>query len=144
MTPTPEDEPQAELVAYLDGELDEHATQELEQQMGRDPQLRARADALKKTWELLDFLPQPEPTASFTSRTLDRVSVSLPAVPAVVPKPASAAVAAVEPPRPWPRRIAWIAVAVTLFVVAFIVTGAVGRKTPKPDDPQVVEEQMAT
>src|SRR5947208_397384 len=119
MTPTPEDEPQAELVAYLDGELDERATQELEQQIGRDPQLRARADALKKTWELLDFLPQPEPSASFTSRTLDRVAVPRPAAPAVVPKPASAVTLSAAPPRPWPRRLAWTAVAAALFVVAF-------------------------
>ena len=31
---------------------------------------RRQADALKRTWELLDFLPQAEPSATFTSRTL--------------------------------------------------------------------------
>jgi anti-sigma factor RsiW len=69
------EEDRANLVAFLDGELDEPAAQALEAKLSRDPQLRAEADAFKKTWELLDYLPRPEPSASFTHRTLERLAV---------------------------------------------------------------------
>jgi anti-sigma factor RsiW len=70
------DEDRATLVAYLDGELDENASQALEAKLSRDPQMRAEAEALKKTWELLDYLPRPLPSASFTHRTLERLAVT--------------------------------------------------------------------
>jgi hypothetical protein len=38
--------------------------------------MRAEAEALKKTWELLDYLPRPEPSTSFTHRTLERLAVA--------------------------------------------------------------------
>lgn len=69
------EEDRATLVAYLDGELDEPATAALEAKLSRDPSLRAEADALKKTWELLDYLPRAEPSPSFTHRTLERLAV---------------------------------------------------------------------
>jgi anti-sigma factor RsiW len=69
------EEDRANLVAFLDGELDEPSAQALEAKLGRDPQLRAEADAFKKTWELLDYLPRPEPSPSFTHRTLERLAV---------------------------------------------------------------------
>jgi anti-sigma factor RsiW len=69
------DEERADLVAYLDGELDEESAQVLEARLSREPDLRAEADALKRTWELLDYLPRPEPSGGFTSRTLERLAV---------------------------------------------------------------------
>jgi anti-sigma factor RsiW len=65
----------AELTAYLDGELDDRASQEIEARISRDPALRAEAEALKKTWELLDYLPHAEPSAGFTHKTLERLTV---------------------------------------------------------------------
>jgi anti-sigma factor RsiW len=72
------EEDHAELVAYLDGELDEEATQAFEARLSRDQKLRAEADALKKTWEMLDFLPRAEPSPSFTHRTMERLAVQTP------------------------------------------------------------------
>jgi anti-sigma factor RsiW len=69
------EEERATLVAYLDGELNEEASQEFEARLSREPALRAEADALKKTWELLDYLPRPEPSGAFTHRTLERLAV---------------------------------------------------------------------
>jgi anti-sigma factor RsiW len=69
------EEDRAELVAYLDGELDETASQALEARLNRDSQMRAEVEAFKKTWDLLDYLPRPEPSASFTHRTLERLAV---------------------------------------------------------------------
>jgi anti-sigma factor RsiW len=69
-----EDE-RADLVAYLDGEMDEESAQAFEARLSREPALRSEADALKKTWELLDYLPRPEPSGGFTHRTLERLAV---------------------------------------------------------------------
>ncbi len=77
MAPLNEKE-QTDLVAYLDGELDEEAARELEAKLHTDPQARAEAEAFKKTWELLDYLPRPEPSTGFTHRTMERLSAQLP------------------------------------------------------------------
>ena len=69
----PADPFETELVAYLDGELDPDAAHRVEQRLAADPAARAKAAALKKTFDLLDFLPQPEPSTTFTTRTLDKL-----------------------------------------------------------------------
>jgi anti-sigma factor RsiW len=69
------DEDRAELVAYLDGELSEKASQAFEARLSRDAELRTEADVLKRTWDMLDFLPRAEPSASFTHETLERLAV---------------------------------------------------------------------
>src|SRR5438105_4174376 len=102
----PDDERQADLIAFLDGEMDEAGAREFEGRLRREPNLRAEADALKRTWELLDFLPQPEPSPTFTSRTLDKVAVLRPASSLAVPIVESAGSALVRrrpPPRLWPK-----------------------------------------
>jgi anti-sigma factor RsiW len=68
------DEDRENLVAYLDGELDPKAARALEAKLSLDAEARAEADALRRTWEVLDYLPRPEATASFSSRTVERVS----------------------------------------------------------------------
>src|SRR3954452_2725575 len=69
------DEDRENLVAYLDGELDEASAHALESKLSLDPLARAEADALRRTWELLDYLPKPEPSSDFTNRTLSRLSL---------------------------------------------------------------------
>src|SRR5437763_16811884 len=69
------EEDRENLVAYLDGELDEATAQALESKLSLDPQARAEADALRRTWELLDYLPKPEPSTDFTNKTLSKLSV---------------------------------------------------------------------
>lgn len=64
----------ADLVAYLDGELDDEAARALEAKLSLNPAARAEADALRRTWDLLDFLPRSQPSPSFTNRTLDCLS----------------------------------------------------------------------
>ncbi len=63
----------ADLVAYLDGELEGEAARSLEQKLALDPMARAEADTLKRTWDLLDFLPKKEPSPNFTHQTLSRL-----------------------------------------------------------------------
>ena len=64
----------ADLVAYLDGELEGEPARALEQKLALDPDARAEADGLKRTWDLLDFLPKSEPSPDFTHRTMDRLA----------------------------------------------------------------------
>lgn len=70
------------LVAYLDGELNEAAARELESKLARNPDARLELEALKRSYELLDYLPRPDASPQFTSRTMQRLTA--PAV-AVVP-----------------------------------------------------------
>ncbi len=97
------DEDRENLTAYLDGELDEEATQALEAKLNLDPQARAEADALRQTWGLLDYLPRAEPSPSFTNRTLEKLSLQ---------RKAPSTQLAVPPPRRWPWRAALGAAAV--------------------------------
>src|SRR6516165_2932506 len=80
--PTPDDSAHAdgegddltsELVAFLDGELDAPGNEAVEAKISLDSTVRAEADALKRAWDLLDYLPRPEPTANFTERTVSRI-----------------------------------------------------------------------
>jgi anti-sigma factor RsiW len=68
--PTP---PVTELVAYLDGELDPKAAEAVEARLSLDAKARAEVESLKRAWDLLDFLPRPEPSSTFTTRTLERI-----------------------------------------------------------------------
>ncbi len=65
---------QADLVAYLDGELTGEAARAVETKLSLQPLARAEADSLRRTWELLDHLPRPQPSPSFTHRTLERLT----------------------------------------------------------------------
>jgi hypothetical protein len=69
------DEDRANLVAYLDGELDARAASALEAKLNFNANNRAEIEALRRTWELLDYLPRPAASPAFTSQTLDRIAV---------------------------------------------------------------------
>ncbi len=62
-----------ELSAYLDGELDEKQTQEVENRLGSDSKYLAELQSLQKTWDLLDTLPVQEPGGSFTKTTMELI-----------------------------------------------------------------------
>ncbi|HEX4613751.1 MAG TPA: hypothetical protein VH092_36555, partial [Urbifossiella sp.] len=80
---------EAELVAYLDGELDPAAARRVEARIAADPKLRARAESLRRSYDLLDFLPKTDPSPAFATRTLDKLPAvkSSPAVPVTQPVP---------------------------------------------------------
>ena len=62
------------LGAYLDGELGGEAARLLEAKLSLNPEARAEAETLRRTWEMLDYLPRPEPSPSFTHKTLERLA----------------------------------------------------------------------
>jgi anti-sigma factor RsiW len=65
------DDPQlTEIVAYLDGELDDLQSVRLERKLASDPPLRGYADSLDRTWQLLDNLGEAAASGEFTQKTL--------------------------------------------------------------------------
>lgn len=63
-----------ELVAYLDGELNEEASNLLERQLAENPPLRGYAETLDRTWQLLDTLGEATASGEFTQKTLASLS----------------------------------------------------------------------
>jgi anti-sigma factor RsiW len=72
------DNDRAEIVAYLDGELDGARSRAVEARINNDPRIRAEVDILRRTYDLLDYLPRPEPSPNFTNRTMDRLAAAAP------------------------------------------------------------------
>ena len=71
------DEDRDNLAAFLDGELDEKASQALEAKLNRDPEARQVVEAMRQAWSMLEYLPRPEPSPAFTHRTLERLTLAL-------------------------------------------------------------------
>ncbi len=117
-----------ELVAYLDGELDEEQAHSVEARISLDPTLRAEAETLKRAWDMLDYLPKPEPSASFTNRTLDRISIR---------ETANALRPARKVPR-WVLAAGWAAALVLSVLGGYL--GAVRTIAPRPGDRELVRE----
>lgn len=116
----------ADLVAYLDGEADEKTVREVEEKLGRDASIRAEADALQRTWDLLDYLPKPEPATDFTHRTLERVSALRPRIP---------------PPRRWRWRSGAAIVGWAAALLLAITSSYWLAKKPTMSDRGAVVEQ---
>ncbi len=72
----PSDAEVEDLVAYLDGELDEAEAQQVEARLNVDAASRKETDALQAAWALLDHLPRAEPSPDFTHRTMEHVQVA--------------------------------------------------------------------
>jgi anti-sigma factor RsiW len=64
--------PTEELVAYLDGELDAKSAEAMATKLSLDAKLRAEADSLQRAWDILDVLPKPTPSVSFTTKTISQ------------------------------------------------------------------------
>jgi len=65
-----------QLVAYLDGELDDQSTRRIEQLLASDPSVRETLDKFEGTWELLDNLGRAHVDEVFTQSTLEMVAVA--------------------------------------------------------------------
>src|SRR5215510_9110948 len=116
------DEDRENLTAYLDGELDEESARQLEAKLSIDDEARAEADALQQAWGMLDYLPRPEPSSSFTHRTLERLAVQTATVPRRVPG--------------WVGGLGWVAAMLVAAVIGFF---AANRIWPRAETPTVEE-----
>ncbi len=60
----------SDLVAYLDGELDDQSTAEIETVLAHSSVARNDVELLARSYDLLDELPRVKATQEFTDRTL--------------------------------------------------------------------------
>lgn len=67
---TPSSKQPEDLVAYLDGELNDAEAAGVEDALAEDPQVRQQIEKLTRTWELLDLLPAARASPEFTEKTL--------------------------------------------------------------------------
>jgi len=67
---------QEQLVAYLDGELDEEAGRQVEALLAANPKVREALMRLERTWDALDRLGGAEVDETFTQTTLEMVAVA--------------------------------------------------------------------
>src|SRR5947209_5552448 len=119
------DEDRENLVAYLDGELSAKAARALEARLHLDAEARAEAEALRRTWEMLDYLPRPEPTATFSSRTLERVLV-----PEKVATKTNGRMW-----RSWAMRAGWAAALLVAGTLGFAGVSSFSVRKPSPAEP---------
>jgi hypothetical protein len=63
----------ANLVAFLDGELNEGESRVISNKLRESPTARREADVLEKTWDLLEHLDRPKASEALTERTLTEV-----------------------------------------------------------------------
>lgn len=96
-----DDQGREDLSAYLDGELDKKTARSVEARLSLDPEARKEADTLRRTWDLLDYLPRPEPSADFTNRTVERLAAQQAATAAAPARPSG--------PRRWLFGAGWAA-----------------------------------
>jgi anti-sigma factor RsiW len=64
-----------QLVAYLDGELDDSQVRQVEALLAADPKARDHLARLERTWSLLDGLERPQIDEVFTRSTMEMVAV---------------------------------------------------------------------
>lgn len=126
------DDERDELIAYLDGEADADTARNVEAKMNRDPRVRNEAEALRKTYDLLDYLPKPEPSPSFTHKTLTRASLAIPGL-----------VAPTRPPwQRWALGIAWVAAVLIVGVAAYAAAPLVYQAPATGDSAAEREQQL--
>jgi hypothetical protein len=98
-----------DLVAYLDGELDDPASKRLEERLANDESARERLRALAGSWNLLDHLPRAAMDEAFTRTTVE-----------LVVDEARKDIAAEQAALPARNRRRWIAAAVAGLAAAMI------------------------
>ncbi len=65
-----------QLVAYLDGELDDESSRRIEERLATDQHVRDTLERLEGTWDLLDNLDRAHVDEVFTRSTLEMVAVA--------------------------------------------------------------------
>ena len=122
--PLSEDE-KSELVAYLDGELDDATTQAVEAKVATNPDARAELDALKQAWGMLDYLPKASPSPNFTNRTMERLSLEKVNAVKTQPMPRERS--------PWLVGVVWTAATAIALIGGYLTTTHYWPAPPAPE-----------
>jgi anti-sigma factor RsiW len=115
-------EERSNLVAYLDGELNDAESRSIATKLTQSLTARREVDALQKTWELLDLLPRPKASEEFTARTLSMATQAL---------EGRIESAANDIARRVGIGLAWVVASALLFVIGYFLTL---RVWPNPTD----------
>src|SRR5262249_4189368 len=108
----------------------------IETRLQRDPALRAEAEALSRAWQLLDELPKTQPSPTFATQTLDRITALRPVVSASATMLLPAAVRRV----PWPM-VGTVAAGLLFgWFVAGLVFSPSGPAQLRLNDPLLVRD----
>lgn len=113
-----------ELVAYLDGELDEAAARRVEERLSSDEQARSRLNQLAASWDLLDQLPKATVDENFTRTTVSMVALK-----------ASEDLQATKAQLPVVRRRRWVAGVAAALAAAMVGFAGVLFALPDPNEP---------
>lgn len=116
------------LVAYLDGELDDESSREIEQRLTSDSALRDQLTRLERTWDALDELEQIEVDEGFTKTTIEMVAVA-----------AEEEYQQEESQRPVQRRRRWLLGAAGLAVACLAGAAFVWGFAPDPNQ-ELIED----
>jgi anti-sigma factor RsiW len=124
-----DDRDREDLIAYLDGEADAKTARSIEAKLATDAEARKEAEALKRAWDMLDYLPRPEPSANFTNRTMERVSTQM----AVIQGRR-------QQIRPWLLGLGWAAAILIAAIGGFAGTSIFIKQNDNRLDQQLVHE----
>lgn len=61
------------IVAYLDGELNDHEVADVDRLLSDDVDTRQQVEQYSRAWEMLDLLPSNEASEAFAERTLTAI-----------------------------------------------------------------------
>ena len=128
------DDDRANLTAYLDGELDEEATQALEAKLSQDPAARAEVEELRQAWTMLDYLPRSSPSATFTHRTMEKLSLER--------RPIETGKMPAGRGSFWLSPAGWAAAVLAAAVLGYFSSQHLWQPTPDPDEPLVKHLQL--
>ena len=112
------------LTAYLDGELEEDMTRQIETVLAQSTVARNDVEVLAKTYELLDLLPRPKASGEFTEKTIQTAKLG-----EVKTDPRQTM---------WYRQgkriVRWVSWAALLFVAACVSYSMARYRAPRQDD----------
>lgn len=128
------DDDRTNLTAYLDGELDEETAQALEAKLSQDPAARAEVDALKQAWTMLDYLPRPSPSTTFTHRTMERLSLEK--------RPVETGKMPAARANSWLGTIGWAAAVLVAASAGWFASTRLGQRPADPDETLVRQLQI--
>src|SRR5262249_36545992 len=94
-----------------------------------NPSARQEAEGLRRAWELLDYLPRPEPSPTFSSKTLERISVFRPA--------ASRGLRSEW--KPWAYGLGWAAAILLAGTIGFGTVDFFMRRTRPPQRADIIQ-----
>ncbi|QDS89369.1 hypothetical protein EC9_35680 [Rosistilla ulvae] len=116
-----------QLVAYLDGELEDDQRAALEERLMEDPDCKRRLRSLQQTFDMLDELPRTTVNNDFARTTVEMIAVS-----------ASQEFEIVKQRRPWKLSAAAVGLLFTT-AVTFIVGGVIVRGYQQEQQRELVE-----